>query len=161
MELVVKYIKENVFSIIAALGSLSAMIMSIRSYNLTKRQVYANVLATNRIKWVNDIRDRLGEFLECYLSEYNKPPDERFNTIRKKFQIDTYMDYSKGNKGYADLNKQLTRCLESPVEAPVTDFKELIETAQKVLGEAYLRAKRESGVTEKMDEKMRNQIRGI
>ena len=116
MELIVKFLKENIFSIVASLGSLLAMIMSIRSYSLMKRQLYANVLATNRIKWVNDIRDRLSEFLECYLDEHYKIPEERFNTIRKKFQIDTYMDYSKNNKGYADLNKQLTLFLKSPAD---------------------------------------------
>lgn len=158
IDTLVKYIKENIFSIVAALGSVLAMFMSIRTYNLSKREVYADVLATNRIKWVNDFRTKLGEFIEAYYSEYSKPPAKRYKLQRIKFEVESFLDYNRDNIGYDTLRNQLNLIVESPQNELISDFSKFLEVSQKVLSDAYLRAKRESGVTKRMDSKTANII---
>ena len=147
----------------ALLVSLGGLLVSIRTSLIHKRQTYASVFSNSRIDWIKCLRTKLAEFLLAYLEEFNKLPSERYKTIALKYEIDLYMDYQKNvfgksNPEYINLSNRLAKYWKALVQKPVVDHALLVKDSQKVLASAFLRAKREAGITKKMDLKYWNDI---
>lgn len=69
--------------------------------------MWTNILVPHRMKWISDIRSKLGEFVKAYMEERELPPNSRSETIRKYFEVVTFMDFNKKNAGYEKLRDQL------------------------------------------------------
>ena len=132
--------------------------ISFAAYSISKRKVYADVIAASRIKWVADVRQEITDFIAIYHEEKGKPPNERDKLMAKAFEIELFLNYSYDYKAYTDLRDCLSEYLSQPEDEEITNHESLIEKSQKVLADAFNRAKTEAGITERMDDKARKSL---
>ncbi|MGI6348298.1 MAG: hypothetical protein ACOXZ0_00045 [Eubacteriales bacterium] len=147
----------------ALIASLGGLLVSIRTMLIHKRQTYVSIFSNSRIDWVKCLRAKLAEFLRAYLKESEEIPSMRHKTIALKYEIELYMDYQKNTSGkmnddYIKLSNRLDKYLEAPAEEPIINHTLLVEDSQKVLASAFLRAKQEAGITERMESRYWNKI---
>lgn len=150
------FLKNNAMTIIPIIASFGAMISSIKTYYLQKRQAYSSIFSSSRIEWISSVRLTLSKFIESYLEEQYLLPLERHKTITAKFMIDLHFDYGRGitntiNTKYVKVNAELISYLQAPPNNPIINHEPLVNAIQTLLVSAFLRAKMEAGITSNME----------
>lgn len=156
-------IKPSVIEVVTVLISLLSFILSVRILSVQKRQVYASIFPRSRIEWIVSMRGAIVRFIEAYSIERTLDPGQRFLTQAAKLEIDLHMFYGKGvdgkiNKTYTDLRDVLLEYLQAPSDDPITDHGNLVDNAQAILNEPFVRAKREAGISEHQDKSTSNKF---
>ena len=110
------------------------------------RKVIAQSLVTERIEWLNKVRQLMVEFIENY---YLRADPSKLQVCKLKIELYTRRDSSV----YEKLNELLNACTED-TEFNKERYDELIEECQKVLNSTWIRIKLESGMSRKDDKKI-------
>jgi hypothetical protein len=132
-----------------------AVCVSILSYFINKRKLYADIFPKSRIEWIHDVRVMCANFIDVYYSEYTKLPHDRHELIKAKFDIELFLNYTYTNPGYEELGHALSVYLHQPANTPIIDHDPLLYSIQSVLDSAFRRAKGEAGITIRKDDRIR------
>ena len=132
--------------IISIVLSVLAFLVSVGNLYLEKRKVIAQSLVTERIEWLNKVRQLMVEFIENY---YLRADPSKLQVCKLKIELYTRRDSSV----YEKLNELLNACTED-TEFNKERYDELIEECQKVLNSTWIRIKLESGMSRKDDKKI-------
>lgn len=125
--------------------SILSIIISITNLKLIKRNNISNIVSNNRIKWMNQAREFMEMFLEKYITGEN---EIELKIIKSK--IDLYI--RTDSIFYNALEKKLNYCVLHKYKED--DYKELVSLCQKFMNDAWIRIKREAGISEKEEKKM-------
>jgi len=134
--------------IITGLVSSTAVLISIISLMLTKRQVITGVITKNRIEWINNVREHLMDFLEEYINEADKI---KLRVIKSKIEM-----HIRNDAIYKTLINNLSKCIDNLYNE--ADYGELVAEAQIVLNKSWHRTKREAGIKKKEEKKLKKHL---
>lgn len=134
----------EIATIIVAFASL---VISALAYFVSKRKVFTDLIATNRLDWIKEVRALLTQFINKYLDGAEK---NELNKIR--YEVELYF-------GRYKYDTELSKILEKFVENEEDDIKVLLKVIQPVLASPWLRMKLETGVSMKQDTTIANKVR--
>ena len=142
------------FSVVAAaVASWVALILDAQKH---KRDVVTQAITSNRMEWIAQVRNLIGEFLCAYI---NKEPKE--NLLKLMFKIELYLRQN-GSADYEHLITCMERCYNQPYMNSDGNSRaacdELVHAAQTVLHNTWIRIKIEGGQSAKKDDSIRKQI---
>lgn len=133
--------------VISAASAISAFVVSILSVIISlvinKNEIKTETITKNRIEWINRVRDLISDFLDIYMDESIEKTEKnkRLSLIKNKISL-----YLRANvNSYNHLLKSLNKCIEHGYVNTICN--ELIENAQLVFSEVWIRAKIESGIS--------------
>lgn len=139
---------ENVITLVTA---ILAFIISIISIIITvvneRNRVKTDVVTKNRIDWIKDVRNLMMLFLEIYIEDNYDGDKRKKKLIIISSKINLY--FRDGVKSYASLTEKLNECANNDYNDD--DLKLLIEKAQIVFSDVWVRTKREAGIEKKED----------
>ena len=133
-----------IFSCIAAISAFISVFISIR-------QGYATIISSKRFDWMNDLRNKISEFLEIYY-DFQLSNDVRCKKLTmKKHEINLYID-SRNNAGYDNSNHiAIASAIENCINTVDGDetaqsecLEKLIDCMQICLTNTHSRAKDEA-----------------
>lgn len=139
---------DEILSIIPIIISTIALILSFMTNINERNNVISNVVSTDRIKWISDIRDLVHLFLKSYIKGDDS---EELKIIKSK--IDLYIIYEKDV--YVRFEEKLNYCIKNPYTDK--DYRELVTETQNMLNSVWIRIKSEAGIVNS-DEKRINKI---
>ncbi|MBD5554671.1 MAG: hypothetical protein HDQ95_04800 [Roseburia sp.] len=125
--------------------SLLSIFISIINLKIIKRSNISNVISNNRIKWMNHVRELFEVFLENYIMGEN---EIELKIIKSK--IDLYIRFD--SIFYKELEEKLTYCVTHKYTED--DYKELASWCQKFMNNAWVRIKREAGISEREEKEI-------
>lgn len=133
-----------IFSGIAAIGAFISVFISIR-------QGYAAIISSKRFDWMNDLRNKLSQFLEVYYDSLLSNDVKIQKLIMKKYEIELYID-SRNNAGYDNSDHMaiaiaLDTCIDSVGNEETVQsecIKDLIYSVQICLANTHSIAKDEA-----------------
>lgn len=132
--------------IVSSTLSVIAFILSLINLNYKKQKLSNQIITSNRIEWIRSVRDLLSQFVETYATS----PQDRQTLMIIKYKITLYM--RKNVISYNDVINQLQKCIDrGSFNAKECDL--LVEYAQIMLSDVWIRMKREAGVKPKEDNK--------
>ena len=116
--------------------SISAVVISLFGFMLSRRQLYNNTVTINRMKWISDVRQLVSEFIECYLK--NNCDKSELSII--KYKIDLYFDFNN------DDQKRLSISMNELINNNNISIEQIVSNSQAVLANSWKRIKLESKV---------------
>lgn len=133
-----------IFSGIAAIGAFISVFISIR-------QSYASIISVKRFDWMNDLRNKVSQFLEIYFDSHLCIDDKKKKLMIKKLEIELYID-SRNNAGYDNgdhlaIATALDFCINSVDREDALKSEcimSLINSVQICLANTHTKAKDES-----------------
>lgn len=133
-----------IFSGIAAIGAFISVFISIR-------QGYAAIISSKRFDWMNDLRNKISQFLEVYYDSQLSNDVKTKKLIMKKHELELYID-SRNNAGYDNSDHlAIATALETCINSVNSDetvqsecIKNLINNVQVCLANTHSRAKDEA-----------------
>ena len=134
--------------IITSVISTVALIISIANVIYVKKQISVDAITKCRVDWIKDVRLLLQDFL----TEYNGNRDvNKLRIIRNKICL--YL--RSGVSSYKNLKNALDLCIQTadPSISTYNPIDGVIEAAQTTLSNVWIRAKREAGITKRIDDK--------
>ena len=139
---------ENVITLIAAILAFIASIATIIITIVNERnRVKTDAITKNRIDWIKDVRNLMMLFLEIYIEDNYNGDERKKKLIIISSKINLY--FREGVNSYASLTEMLNKCADNDYNDE--DLKLLIERAQIVFSDVWVRAKREAGIVKKED----------
>ena len=132
----------NSDGILPIIVSIIALVVSIISIFVDKKKTTLEIITQNRIEWIKEVRNLLKEFIEVYTKNGD---NEQFLIIKNKISL--YV--RDGVTSYKELIEQLNHCVANGYNQK--DCNKLIQKAQNVLSEVWIRMKREAGISKKED----------
>ncbi len=144
--------------ILASILSILAAVVSVAALFYSKRQIYAHVIATNRFRWMEDVRAKYTEFISIYCDTFLQHEKKVQLLKQKKFEIELYFD--NRFKEYQDISRALYTCIDLASQGKTDIPAELICSIQRTFSNTHKRAKREAGITASMEKRMRREILG-
>lgn len=81
-----------IFSGVAAVGAFISVFISVR-------RGYASIISSKRFYWMNDLRNKMSQFLEVYYDFLLINDEKTKKLIMKKHKIELYLDL-RNNVGY-------------------------------------------------------------
>lgn len=137
-------IKDIILIVISILAIIiSAFTLIINSF-LTKKKISTDIITSNRINWISDVRNLVSQFIEAYTT--HKSTDE-LTLIRNKICL-----YLRSNvRSYNSLVKELDVLIAD--QSGENSCNDLILAAQNVFSEVWIRTKREAYISGKIDNK--------
>jgi len=134
---------------IALISAITAIIVSIFSFFQSKRNSVLTSISSNRINWINELRNEIHEFLKEYLRQGEN--EYKLRMIRAKIEL-----YLSNSEFYSDFSKQLKQCSERPFSED--DYNKLVNEAQIVFNDVWRRMKREAGISYNSDKRLSRKI---
>lgn len=133
-----------IFSGIAAIGAFISVFISIR-------QGYATIISSKRFDWMNDLRNKISEFLEIYYDSQLSNDVKRKKLTMKKHEIELYID-SRNDAGYDNSDHiAIASAIDNSINSVDGDetvqsvcVKKLIDCVQICLANTHSRAKDEA-----------------
>jgi len=146
----------TIMLIIAVIGSITASIISIINYFITKKKIISDIIPNFRYDRLKDIKNAIGYFIDIYYEEANHKPDDRIKLKQALFKVELTFNYFNSST-YDGIKKELYKYMES--NTPITDHQTLIIETQRILYGIISKAKIEAGITPKIDEKYKKILR--
>lgn len=156
----------TLFAGIAALASAFAVVVSIISayfaYQASKKASYVNVISSERIKWIDKLRDNVSDLyslvsnfsLEYNLRYKNKPISElQKHYIPFAKELDKLVSLillllTPGNPEHEVVSKQLqvvnSHCTHLDVDSLVSDISKLNQLTRELIAETWREIKKEA-----------------
>lgn len=141
---------EEFTKIAPILVSILALGISIWNVFNVKKEIIANTVAADRMEWIAQVRNLIGDFLEKYIRQDG---ENELKIIKAK--IDLYIVYGKGP--YIDFEKKMNYCIQNKYTD--SDYRELVTLSQKVLNDVWRRRKIESGISIREEKQIVNLVR--
>lgn len=138
----------------AIITAIFAVLMSLLNIIITLKDRKATLvvqnIASNRIKWIEDMRKIMQEFAEAYIKE----DKEQLKIIRSK--MDVYMKFD--DESYEDLYLRIDECMKN--QYTDSGYKGFMRECQNVLQRVWKRMKIETGMDIKDDLAIRKKVLG-
>lgn len=136
----------------AFITSALAFIISIANIVITLRDrkttLIVQNIASNRIKWIEDMRSLMQSFAVAYI----EGEKEELKIIKAK--MDVYMRFD--DESYSDLYAQLNACMSDPYMEK--NYEALMKACQNVLHRVWRRMKIETGMSNEDDLEIREKV---
>lgn len=136
-----------VLSIITTVTVIVTVIISALNYLLTKKRLISEVISTNRMNWITQVR----EYCSAFIIELDKAyPDIH---VLKELQIKILL-YGRGGGPYDKLFNSLERGISVVenqgynIDDKQDAVKYIIVATQEVLNDVWKRMKMEAGISE-------------
>ena len=140
----------NLGDLLSAITALLAVIISVFSYFLSKRRATIEHITVNIMDWIKEVRRLCGDFL----LEFNRDP-ANVDKLKELYLCIQLYGYGKP---YEALFQALEACIDH-VDDTSHEKKEFTDKAllcaQQVLQDVWWRMKREAGISERADNKMK------
>lgn len=137
-------IKDIIPIVISILALLISAFTLIVNFFLTKKKISTEIITSNRINWISDVRNLVSQFMDVYI---NHKSTTELTLIRNKISL-----YLRDNvKSYSILLKELDLLIAD--KSGRNDCNDLITAAQNVFSEVWIRTKREAYISGKIDNK--------
>jgi hypothetical protein len=148
-----------ILSIGAFALSIISLILSSRSeaknLQLSKQQLSIQASTSNRIKWIESVRQLLSEFADTYI-DYMESTKTKSDLLKIKLHIDIYLNTNM-NPDQDKLSEFIESIIGNP--SPWTNISnEYTSLSQKVLKNAWERIKMEGGFQESSEKEIRKKI---
>lgn len=131
-------------SIVAVLTGITGTLISVYTLVLNRRKIMASEISSNRIHWINAVRDKMIIFINSYTSHARtKVLDSQAMQIKLYFR--------ENIDSYAEFSKVLDLCAQTPYNRE--DYKKLIKCCQEVLDNEWTRMKWEAGISARIEKK--------
>lgn len=130
---------------IALITSLLAFIISLINISINQKKITSEVITTNRINWIIDVRELVKKFIDIYVKD-----DKSIELTIIRNQIYLYM--RQGVTSYSKLIEQLDKCIKQGYNKQNCD--DLILKAQIVFSDVWVRMKREAGIKKQDDDRI-------
>lgn len=131
--------------IVAAIVSLATFLFDVKKH---KESLITEAITANRIEWVTNVRELIGEFLCAYID--GKSKQDLIKLIMKvKLFLRDKPDYNK-------LVECMNDCCEGTFSQEKAD--KLIQVAQYVFQRVWVRIKIEGGQSQHQDSKVREMV---
>ena len=142
-------------SVLTIIGSVSAVIISVFSLFMSRRQIIANSITLSRMEEIKELRGFIAEFIAEYLKE---GVDNEYDKKVAKARIELYLRRNyEASKGLKDA---LEVCCKIPFDpSDETNYEILIEEAEYALHWKWMRMKRETGVSTKSETKRKEKLK--
>ena len=139
---------ENIITLIAAILAFVASVATIIITVLNEqRRVKTDSITKNRIIWIKEVRNLTKQFLEIYIENYGNCNKRKKKLMIISSKINLY--FRKGVNSYVFFAEALNKCVYNDYN--VEDLKLLIDSAQIVFSDVWIRVKREAGIAKKED----------
>lgn len=139
---------ENIITLIAAILAFVASVATIIITVLNEqRRVKTDSITKNRIIWIKEVRNLTKKFLEIYIENYAHCKKRKKKLMIISSKINLY--FRKGVNSYVFFSEALNRCVYNDYNDE--DLKLLIDSAQIVFSDVWIRVKREAGIAKKED----------
>lgn len=116
--------------------SISAVVISLFGFMLSRRQLYNNTVTINRMKWISDVRQLVSEFIECYLNKNH----DKSELIAIKYKIELYFNFDNEDQ------KNLSTAMNQLIKEDDMTIEQIVCHSQEVLANSWKRIKLESKV---------------
>lgn len=137
---------------VALIAAIASLIISGVNIVITlkenKKTLIVQNIASNRIKWIEQMRILIQEFAIAYI----KGERDKLKIIKVK--MDVYMRYN--DESYNGLYEQIDKCIAEVYSEQ--GYRELMNEGQEVLGKVWKRMKLETGMGRRDDSKIRKEI---
>ena len=134
----------------------SSLLVLLFSTLSTNKKIRTDAVTINRIKWIEDVRLLMHEFIVEYMKS-SSCDSTKLLVIKAK--IDLHIRFDVGNKGYDDLKMVMEECLNNEYK-DVTQYNHYIKVCQKVLSDVWVRAKIEAGMGKRIEKDIVKSISG-
>ena len=128
--------------------SLIAVGVSVFNLFLIRKEIYNKTITTERVKWINTVRQLIADFIETYTLDDN---NER-RLIFIKAHIELFLNHK--NSDHYELSNTLGNYLDNKN----LSVNELITISQVVFKNSWERMKWEAGFTKKKEEEIQKII---
>lgn len=126
--------------------SIIALILTLVNLTFKKQKISNEIITSNRIEWIRSVRSLLAQFVEIYTTT----PQDKQSLMIIKYKITLY--FRKDVKSYNAVTNQIQKCIDlGSFNTKECDL--LVEYAQKMLSEVWIRMKREAGISLNQDNK--------
>lgn len=131
--------------------SIIATIVSILSLSLSKRQLVNTTITNNRIEWINSVRKLVHEFIAIYID------DNTDNVLKKKSLSANIKLYVRDDAVfYGNFIYVLEKCTANSFNE--LDYNNLIRATQDMLADVWNRMKREAGISQYSERRLRKRL---
>ena len=130
----------------AAIGAVVAIVVQLFTRATSKNMIKSDTISKNRVEWIREVREHIKKFLAIYMDDTATSKSEKLDLEKRKISL-----YMRANvESYRKLLLALDTCVKNPKYNELEcDY--MIKCAQEVFSEVWIRAKHESGITEKED----------
>ena len=136
----------SIIDILTAIAAIIALGVSIWSAYISKRNLIASAITSNRIEWIKTVRSLIADFLK----EYEKKSEDKSELINIYEELMLY--FNPTGKTYVSLVNALKTCLDETKEYSIENSCAVISGAQTLLDSTWVRMKREAGISKKLEE---------
>lgn len=132
--------------IAAAVGAFSAIVVSLVTMATNRKEIKSEAISKNRVEWIKDVRNLIMQFLDEYM---NKEKADKVLLEKQRNKISLYL------RPHVNSYERLLNALDDCIKCDYDELKcnELIKSAQAVFSEVWIRAKMESGISQRENSK--------
>ena len=134
-----------IIDILTKITAIAAIGVSLWSVHISKKNLIASAITSNRMEWIKIVRSLTVDFLK----EYEKKGIEKTELINIYEELMLYFNATE--KVYFSFVEALKDCLDETEEYSIQKSCAVILGAQTVLDSAWVRMKREAGFSKKFE----------
>lgn len=128
--------------------SVLTLIFNVRK---EKNQLIIQSITQNRMDWIENVRQLLGEFLCAYVSNAS---ETELRKIKAKCEL-----YFNNKEFYNNLTEIMELCCKEPYNSSQPEnYKKLLRHSQYVLARSWERIKKESGQSIQENKKIKDNV---
>ena len=128
----------------AVITSCTTLVVLCVNTFSSQRKMLTDSVTKNRMKWIEDVRLLMHEFIV----EYIKPSCDPMRLLEVKAKIDLYIRFD--SVAYDDLKRELDYCTKNEYKDE-TQYERYMIVCQKTLNDVWVRIKIESGMEKRAD----------
>lgn len=132
--------------------SIAATVISVKALFVSKRQLINSAITNNRIEWINTVRNLVQSFVEEYLK---CGTDNQYEKKVLAANIELYLRHDVSI--YKPFFAVLKKCTLNTYREE--DCLMLISTTQDLLNDVWNRMKREAGISERSEKRLKAKLK--